>query len=163
MSCNNDLKKEMYDSLKSYINETKDKNGALIPILHKGQEIFGYLPKEVQEFIANELNLPVSKVYDVINFYQVFSMTPKSKYSISVCMGPACYTKGAEKVLSNIKSHLGIEVGQTTSDGLFSLDALKCIGACKLAPVILVGKDVYGKEDVKDIKKILEKYINESK
>ncbi|MGL4642143.1 MAG: NAD(P)H-dependent oxidoreductase subunit E [Cetobacterium sp.] len=158
MACSNELKKEMYEELKKYIDEIKEKNGALISVLHKGQEIFGYLPQEVQEFIAKELNLPIAKVYGVVSFYHFFSMVPKGKYPISVCMGTACYVRGAEKVLNSIKNYLGVDVGETTEDGLFSIDALRCVGACGLAPVVLIGKDVYGKEDVKDMKKILEKY-----
>ncbi|MGL4358639.1 NADH-quinone oxidoreductase subunit NuoE family protein [Cetobacterium sp.] len=158
MACSNELKKELYDELKKYIDEVREKNGALISVLHKGQEIFGYLPQEVQEFIAKELNLPIAKVYGVVSFYHFFSMVPKGKHPISVCMGTACYVRGAEKVLNSIKNYLGVDVGQTTEDGLFSIDALRCVGACGLAPVVLIGKDVYGKEDVKDMKKILEKY-----
>ncbi|MGL5544380.1 MAG: NAD(P)H-dependent oxidoreductase subunit E [Cetobacterium sp.] len=158
MACSNELKKEMYDELKKYIAEVKEKNGALITVLHKGQEIFGYLPQEVQEFIAKELELPIAKVYGVVSFYHFFSMVPKGKYPVSVCMGTACYVRGAEKVLNSIRNYLGIDVGETTEDGLFSIDALRCVGACGLAPVVLIGKDVYGKEDVKDMKKILEKY-----
>ncbi|MGL5000005.1 MAG: NAD(P)H-dependent oxidoreductase subunit E [Cetobacterium sp.] len=162
MACENKLKKEMFDKLKSYIDEIEDINGALISVLHKGQEIFGYLPREVQEFIAKELKLPIAKVYGVVSFYHFFSMTPKGKYAISVCTGTACYVRGAEKVLDSIKNYLGIGVGETTEDGLFSIDTLRCIGACGLAPVVLIGKDVYGKEDVKNMKKILEKYRKES-
>lgn len=158
MSCQNKLKDEMYKELKTFIDGIDEKKGALISVLHKGQEIFGYLPKEVQEFIANELNLPISKVYGVVSFYHFFTMKPKGKYPIAVCMGTACYVRGAEKVLDSIKHDLGIAVGETTADGLFSIDALRCVGACGLAPVVLVGKDVYGKEDVKDMKKILQKY-----
>lgn len=158
MACSNELKKELYNELKKYIDEVREKNGALISVLHKGQEIFGYLPQEVQEFIAKELNLPIAKVYGVVSFYHFFSMVPKGKHPISVCMGTACYVRGAEKVLNSIKNYLGVDVGQTTEDGLFSIDALRCVGACGLAPVVLIGKDVYGKEDVKDMKKILEKY-----
>ncbi|MGL5000898.1 MAG: NAD(P)H-dependent oxidoreductase subunit E [Cetobacterium sp.] len=162
MACENRLKKEMFDELKNYIDEIEDRNGVLISVLHRGQEIFGYLPKEVQEFIASELKIPIAKVYGVVSFYHFFSMIPKGKYPISVCMGTACYVRGAEKVLNNIKNYLGIDVGETTEDGLFSIDTLRCVGACGLAPVVLIGKDVYGKEDVKDMKKILEKYRKES-
>ncbi|MGL5355362.1 MAG: NAD(P)H-dependent oxidoreductase subunit E [Cetobacterium sp.] len=162
MACENRLKKEMFDELKNYIDEIEDRNGVLISVLHRGQEIFGYLPKEVQEFIASELKIPIAKVYGVVSFYHFFSMIPKGKYPISVCMGTACYVRGAEKVLNNIKNYLGIDVGETTEDGLFSIDTLRCVGACGLAPVVLIGKDVYGKKDVKDMKKILEKYRKES-
>ncbi|WP_297596424.1 NAD(P)H-dependent oxidoreductase subunit E [uncultured Cetobacterium sp.] len=158
MACNNNLKNEMYEELKKFIEDIEDKQGALISVLHKAQEIFGYLPQEVQEFTAKELCLPISKVYGVVSFYHFFSMKPKGRYPISVCMGTACYVRGAEKVLNSVKNYLGIDVGETTADGLFSIDALRCVGACGLAPVVLIGKDVYGKEEVKDMKKILEKY-----
>lgn len=160
MLCKNTLKEEGLQKLKAYIDKIEDKKGALISVLHKAQEIFGYLPEEIQEFVAENLNIPISKVYGVVSFYQFFTMTPKGKYPISVCMGTACYVRGAENILNNIKNYLGIDMGQTTPDGLFSLDTLRCIGACGMAPVVIVGKDVYGKEDVKDIKKILEKYKN---
>lgn len=162
MACDNKLKKEMFEELKEYISEIEEKNGALISVLHKGQEIFGYLPQEVQEFIAKEMNIPIAKVYGVVSFYHFFSMKPKGKHPISVCMGTACYVRGAEKVLNSVKNYLGIDVGETTEDGLFSIDALRCVGACGLAPVVLIGKDVYGKEEVKDMKKILEKYRKEA-
>ncbi|UPO98083.1 NAD(P)H-dependent oxidoreductase subunit E [Cetobacterium somerae] len=152
----------MFEELKKYISEIEEKNGALISVLHKGQEIFGYLPQEVQEFIAKEMNIPIAKVYGVVSFYHFFSMKPKGKHPISVCMGTACYVRGAEKVLNSVKNYLGIDVGETTEDGLFSIDALRCVGACGLAPVVLIGKDVYGKEEVKDMKKILEKYRKEA-
>lgn len=160
MNCKNTLKEEGLQKLKSYIDEIEDKEGSLISVLHKAQEIFGYLPEEIQEFVAENLELPISKVYGVVSFYQFFTMTPKGKYPISVCMGTACYVRGAENILNDIKNYLGIDVGQTTPDGLFTLDTLRCIGACGMAPVVIVGKDVYGKEEVKEIRKILERYKN---
>ena len=159
MSCTNKLKEDCYNKLATFIDELPERRGALISVLHKGQEIFGYLPMEVQEFIANKLDIPVSKVYGVVTFYHYFTMVPKGKYPISVCMGTACYVRGAEKVLNEVRKELGIEVGQTTDDGLFSLDALRCVGACGLAPVVLVGEDVYGKEKAKDVKTLLSEYI----
>lgn len=158
MGCDNKLKKECFDKLANFINGITDKEGCLITVLHQAQEIFGYLPHEVQEFVAEKLNLPVAKVYGVVSFYHFFKMVPQGKYPISVCMGTACYVRGAEKVLDEIKRELGVTVGETTADGLFSLDALRCVGACGLAPVVLVGKDVYGKETVKDMKRIIDMY-----
>lgn len=158
MSCTNILKEECFKELENFINSLSEKKGSLIRVLHKAQEIFGYLPSEVQEFIAEKLDLPLSKVYGVVSFYHFFTMVPKGKYPISVCMGTACYVRGAEKVLKDVKDFLNIEVGETTLDGLFSLDCLRCVGACGLAPVVMIGNDVYGKEKTKDIKKILEKY-----
>lgn len=160
MLCKNTLKEEGFHKLQIYIDGLEEKDGALISVLHQAQEIFGYLPEEVQEYVAKNLNIPISKVYGVVSFYQFFTMVPKGKYPISVCMGTACYVRGAEKVLDSIKNYLGINMGETTEDGLFSLDTLRCVGACGMAPVVIVGKDVYGKEDVQDMKKILEKYRN---
>lgn len=159
MSCDNIIKKESFQKLEDFINSLPEKKGSLIGVLHKAQDIFGYLPSEVQEFVAEKLELPISKVYGVVSFYHFFTMIPKGKYPISVCMGTACYVRGAEKVLNDIKDFLKIEVGETTVNGLFSLDCLRCVGACGLAPVVVIGKDVYGKEKVKDIQKILMEYL----
>ena len=129
--------------------------GELINILHKAQDTFGYLPREVQEIIARQLGLPVSKVYGVVTFYSFFTMTPKGEHPISVCMGTACYVRGAEKVLDEFKRVLGINVGETTSDGKYSLSSLRCVGACGLAPVVLIGEKVYGRIVPGDVEKIL--------
>lgn len=159
MSCDNILKKESFKKLEDFINSLPEKRGSLISVLHKAQDIFGYLPSEVQEFVAEKLDLPVSKVYGVVSFYHFFTMVPKGKYPISVCMGTACYVRGAEKVLNEIKDFLKIDIGETTVNGVFSLDCLRCVGACGLAPVVVIGKEVYGKEKVKNIKNILTEYI----
>lgn len=119
--------------------------GELINILHEAQHLHGYLPEEMQRIIASKLNIPVSKVYGVVTFYTFFTMTPKGKHPISVCMGTACYVRGSEKLLEEFKRVLGIEVGETTPDGKFSLDCLRCVGACGLAPVVMVGEKVYGR------------------
>ncbi len=158
MSCDNRLKKECFTELETFINGLADKNGALISVLHKAQEIFGYLPEEVQTFVAEQLGISVAKVYGVVSFYSFFTMTPKGKFPIAVCMGTACYVRGAGKVLDDLQNQLGIKSGETTADGLFSIDALRCVGACGLAPVVLVGEDVYGRDEAKDIKTILKKY-----
>ena len=129
--------------------------GELINILHKAQDTFGYLPREVQEIIARQLGIPVSKVYGVVTFYSFFTMTPKGEHPISVCMGTACYVRGAEKVLDEFKRVLGINVGETTSDGKYSLSSLRCGGACGLAPVVLIGEKVYGRIVPGDVEKIL--------
>lgn len=157
MSCENALKKEGFVELENFINEI-DKNGALISVLHKAQEIFGYLPEEVQEFVAEKLNIPLSKVFGVVSFYSFFTMKPKGKYPFAVCMGTACYVRGAGKVLEDLENKLGIKAGETTTDGLFSIDALRCVGACGLAPVVLVGEDVYGKDEAKNVDKIIAHY-----
>ena len=114
-------------------------------MLHKVQGEYGYLPAEVQELVAKELGIPVSRVYGIVSFYSFFTMTPKGEYPISVCLGTACYVRGAEKVLDELKRQLGINVGEVTPDGKFSLTCLRCVGACGLAPVIEVGDKVYGR------------------
>ena len=158
MSCDKKLKKECFAELETFITGLQDKNGALISVLHKAQEIFGYLPEEVQTFVAEQLGISVAKVYGVVSFYSFFTMTPKGKFPIAVCMGTACYVRGAGKVLEDLQNQLGIKSGETTADGLFSIDALRCVGACGLAPVVLVGEDVYGRDEAKDVKAILKKY-----
>jgi NADP-reducing hydrogenase subunit HndA len=130
----------------------------LINVLHKCQEHFGYLPAEVQEVISDETTVPVAKIYGVVTFYSFFTMTPKGKHPISICMGTACYVRGAEKVLDEFKKELGLQVGQTTTDGKFSLSSLRCVGACGLAPVVLVGDKTYGRVAPDDVKNILKEY-----
>ena len=129
--------------------------GELINILHKAQHLFGYLPAEVQKVVAHQPQIPVSKVYGVVTFYSFFTMTPKGEHPISVCMGTACYVRGAEKVLDEFKRQLNINVGETTPDGKFSLSSLRCVGACGLAPVVLIGEKVYGRVVPGDVEKIL--------
>lgn len=158
-SCKNELTSELYAELEKFIDELPEKRGALISVLHKAQGIFGYLPKEVQIFVGKKLGVPVSQVYGVVSFYSFFTMVPKGKHPISVCLGTACYVRGADKVLDVFKRELGIEVGQTTEDGMFSLDALRCVGACGLAPVVLVGDKVYGRiGTAEEVKKIISEY-----
>ncbi|MDF2612631.1 MAG: hypothetical protein K0S71_417 [Clostridia bacterium] len=158
-SCKNELANELYAQLAKFIDELPEKRGALISVLHKAQSIFGYLPREVQIFVGKKLGVPVSQVYGVVSFYSFFTMIPKGKYPISVCLGTACYVRGADKVLDVFKRELGIEVGQTTADGKFSLDALRCVGACGLAPVVLVGEKVYGRiGTAEEVKKIIAEY-----
>jgi len=130
----------------------------LINILHGCQEHFGYLPAEIQEVISSETGIPVAKIYGVVTFYSFFTMTPKGKHPISICMGTACYVRGAEKVLDEFKKELALQVGQTTKDGKFSLSSLRCVGACGLAPVVLVGDKTYGRVAPDDVKKILKEY-----
>lgn len=166
MACNNcnckgnATQQELFDKLGSFIDSLPSKEGALITVLHKAQGIFGYLPREVQEFIACKLDISLAKVFGVVTFYSYFTMKPKGKYPVSVCMGTACYVRGAEEVLNEFKRELGIGVGETTADGLFSIDALRCVGACGLAPVVLVGEKVYGKDEAKKVKEIIAEYRN---
>ena len=139
---------------KSFNND----GGEVINVLHKVQGEFGYLPAEVQELVAKELNIPVSRVYGIVSFYSFFTMTPKGEHPISVCLGTACYVRGAEKVLGELKRQLGINVGEVTPDGKFSLTCLRCVGACGLAPVIEVGEKVYGRVTPDHVKDILAEY-----
>ena len=133
-------------------------DGKLIAILHRVQEMIGYLPGEVQEHIARRLSLPPAKVYGVVTFYSFFSMVPRGKNIIDVCMGTACFVVGADKVLAEFKKQLGIEAGQTTPDRLFSLNALRCVGACGLAPVVVVNGKMYGKVTPNDVARIIDEY-----
>ena len=133
-----------------------NKPGELINILHEAQSLHGYLPEEMQRIIARKLNIPASKVYGVVTFYSFFTMTPKGKHPISVCLGTACYVRGSEKLLEEIKRILG----ETTPDGKFSLDCLRCVGACGLAPVVTIGEKVYGRLQPKDVQKILNEVDN---
>ena len=130
----------------------------LINVLHRTQEHFGYLPAEVQEAIADKLNISTAQVYGVVTFYSFFTMTPKGKHPISIGMGTAWYVRGAEKVLDEFKKELALQVGQTTPDGKFSLSSLRCVGACGLAPVVLVGDKTYGRVAPDDVKAILKEY-----
>lgn len=150
------LSPEKIEKLAGICNEHGNQPGELINILHKAQELFGYLPAEVQQIIARQLNIPVSKVYGVVTFYSFFSMTPKGEHPISVCMGTACYVRGAEKVLDEFKRILKINVGETSANGKFSLSSLRCVGACGLAPVVLIGEKVYGRVVPGDVEKIIQ-------
>ena len=127
-------------------------------MLHKVQGEYGYLPAEVQELVAKELGIPVSRVYGIVSFYSFFTMTPKGEHPISICLGTACYVRGAEKVLDELKRQLGIGVGEVTPDGKFSLTCLRCVGACGLAPVIEVGEKVYGRMTPDRVKDVLAEY-----
>ena len=149
---------EQKEMLLAAIAEKKDEPGALMPILQKAQEIYGYLPIEVQTIIAEEMDIPLEKVYGVSTFYSQFTLNPKGKYQISVCLGTACYVKGSGLILEEIEKELGIENGQCTSDGKFSIDACRCVGACGLAPVMLVNDDVYGRLTPDQVKGVLDKY-----
>ena len=135
-----------------------NEEGELINVLHKTQGEFGFLPEEVQREIARNLGISVAHVYGVVTFYSFFTMTPKGKHAISVCMGTACYVRGAEKIVDELKEQLGISVGGVTDDGKFSLDCLRCVGACGLAPVMLIGDKVYGRVEARDIQEILDSY-----
>lgn len=150
--------KAQEEQLLKIISENKGERGALMPILQHAQEIYGYLPIEVQTIIARELDIPLEKIYGVVTFYSQFSLYPKGQYKVSVCLGTACYVKGSGDIFNKLTELLQIESGQCTADGKFSLDACRCIGACGLAPVMTVNDDVYGRLTVDDVTGILEKY-----
>lgn len=133
--------------------------GELINILHETQNTLGYLPQEVQQLVAKNLDIPASRVNGVVSFYAFFTEKPKGKHPISICLGTACYVRGSDKVLEEVKKVLGIEVGQTTPDGIFSLDCLRCVGACGLAPVMTIDGKVFGNVDPKDVRRILEDFV----
>ncbi|AZR73228.1 hypothetical protein BBF96_07420 [Anoxybacter fermentans] len=152
------VRDKRYDQLDKVIHEYKDKEGTLITILHQAQKIFGYLPREVQIYIAEHLGIPFPEVYGVVSFYSMFSMEPRGKYTIEVCMGTACYVKGAQQILDKLKEKLHIEPGQTTEDGKFTIETTRCLGACSLAPVISIDRDVYGNLTPDKISNILQKY-----
>ena len=149
----------LYERLKEVIEATKSMRNPLIEVLRQAQDIFGYLPIEVQEFIAQEMNVPASKIYGVITFYNYFTMKPRGKYTINLCMGTACYVKGAPRLAQMMEEELGVKVGETTADGRFTLSAVRCVGACSLAPVFVIGEDTYGRVDTRDkMSAILKRY-----
>jgi NADP-reducing hydrogenase subunit HndA len=149
---------EQEKKLREVIDASKHDKSLLMAVMQEAQEIYGYLPIEVQTMIAEGMEVPLEKVYGVATFYAQFSLTPKGEYNISVCLGTACYVKGANDILDKFKTRLGIDVGECTEDLMFSLDACRCIGACGLAPVVTINDDVYGKLTVDEIDEILDKY-----
>ena len=146
------------EALQEIILKHKSTPGALIPILHEAQKLYGYLPPEVLHEIAKGLNMPEAEVYGVATFYSQFSLEKKGKYRINVCLGTACYVKGAQDILDKFKLRLMIDVGECTDDGLFSLEACRCIGACGLAPVVTINGEVYGRMNPDMVDGILDKY-----
>ena len=149
---------EQEKELKAFIAAENGVKGCLMPIMHKANEIYGYLPYEVQIMIAEGMDVPLEKVYCVSTFYAQFSLSPKGENNISVCLGTACYVKGSQQILDKISEVLGIGPGECTADGSFSLEACRCIGACGLAPVLTVNDEVYGKITEDDVPGILAKY-----
>lgn len=149
---------EQQKKLFEVIDRRKGEQGAIMPILQEAQDIYGYLPIEVQTMIAERLGVSLEEVFGVSTFYSQFSLTPKGKYDISVCLGTACYVKGAQAILDKITEIIGIHPEECSEDGLFSLTACRCIGACGLAPVLTINEEVYGRVNVDDVPGILEKY-----
>lgn len=150
--------KEQEEQLMEVIKKHKGQPGATIPVLHEAQDIYGYLPIEVQEKISEGLGVPLAEIYGIVTFYTQFSLNPKGEYEIGVCLGTACYVKGSGDILEEIKKELGIDVGECTPDGKFSLTATRCVGACGLAPVVTINDDVYGRLTTKEVADILKKY-----
>ena len=149
---------EQKEALLSVIHELRGERGSLMPIMQKAQEIYGYLPIEVQTMISDELHVPLEKIYGVATFYSQFALSPKGRYQISVCLGTACYVKGSGDIYNKLMDLLGIVGGECTPDGKFSLDACRCVGACGLAPVMMINDEVYGRLSVDDVEAILAKY-----
>jgi NADH:ubiquinone oxidoreductase subunit E len=147
---------EEQKKLDEYIESLPSKEGKLISVLHKAQDVFGFLPRELQNYVAEKLNVPAAKVYGVVTFYSFFNMKKKGFFKVSQCLGTACYVRGADDVLEEFKRELNIEVGETSEDQAFSLDVVRCVGACGLAPVVTVNGKVYGRVKKEDVKKIIE-------
>jgi NADH-quinone oxidoreductase subunit E/NADP-reducing hydrogenase subunit HndA len=151
--------KEKYIELESFIQSLETTKGALIEILHRAQDIFGYLPRDVQLYIARKLGVPGAEVFGVVSFYSYFSTKPSGKHTISVCMGTACFVRGADKIIGKFKEKLGIESNETTKDGMFTLKDVRCIGACGLAPVVMVDGKVDGRVKEEDVDGIINEYL----
>jgi len=153
--------KEKIESFKMFIQDHKDTPGVLMPVLQEAQEVFGYLPREIMQLISRSLKIPMAEIYGVATFYSQFSFIPKGKNIISVCLGTACYVKGAQAILEESEAVLGIKAGNTTPDLKFSIDSTRCVGDCSLAPVIVINEDVYAKVTKNKVKELIEKYRNE--
>ncbi|MCL2683300.1 MAG: NADH-quinone oxidoreductase subunit NuoE [Bacteroidales bacterium] len=152
------LSNDKIEKIKAICKSFNNEKGEVINVLHKVQGTLGYLPAEVQEVIAHELNISLAQVYGIVTFYSFFTMTPKGEHPISICTGTACYVRGAEKVLDEFKRQLNIKVGETTPDGKFSINCLRCVGVCGLAPVVYVGEKAYGKLSPEQVKDIIAEY-----
>lgn len=152
------LDQNTVDQLNEVINKYKGQPAELIQVLHRAQEIVGYVPREVQERVAEGLSVPLSYVYGVVSFYTLFSMKPKGRYRISVCAGTACYVRGTVQILAALEQELGIKPGDTTDDMKFSVDLVRCVGACGLGPVMMINEDVHGRLEPEQIKEILSQY-----
>lgn len=158
MAANLELTQEKYQELDAFIDALPETKGELIKVLHKAQGIFGFLPQEVQIHVAKKLKTSTAKVFGVVSFYSFFTMEPKGEYDVCICLGTACYVRGAEKVAEAFSKELGIGVGETTADGKFSITGLRCIGACGLAPVVTIGEKTYGRLTADMVKGILKDY-----
>ncbi len=156
--CADKQEEELYPRLAQIVEENRGKAENLIMVLHKAQNLFGYLPKKAQQIVAEGLGLSLSEVYGVVTFYSFFSIFPKGRNSVKVCLGTACYVRGGQRALTKVEDGLGVKVGGTTEDRRYSLDVVRCIGACGLAPAILVNDDVYGRVKTTKVMEILDRY-----
>lgn len=158
--CSNktDDRDDRIEKTREMIQKFKNVKGALIPIMHEVQKMYGYLNEEALEVVSEELKIPMAEIYGVATFYSQFSLEPKGKHQIKVCLGTACYVKGAQNILDKFSKELNVEVGKTTEDGKFTLEAARCIGSCGLAPVLMVDDKVYGGLHPNDVIRILEEY-----
>lgn len=150
--------KEKMEKLDQIIANHKNQQGGLMPVLHETQELFGYIPEEAQKRISKELNVPMAEIYGVATFYSRFTLKPRGEHTIGVCLGTACYVKNAQLVFERLQKELKVKPGETTEDNKFTLEATRCLGCCGLAPVMMIGEDVYGKLVPDDIPDILKKY-----
>lgn len=157
------LRKEAVDIILNICNKYKNEPSPLMLVLSEAQKEYGYIPLEVQEIISKELNIPVSDIYGVVTFYSFFSLKPKGRYVIGVCLGTACYVKGSQNILDKFSELLKIKPGQTSEDGLFTLDALRCIGACGIAPAISINGKVYPKVTLSQVQQIIDEYRKKDK
>ena len=148
-----------YPALDQFLDGLADKDGALIPALHFAQEEYGYLSTELQLYIARKLGLPAAKVYGVATFYSLFSMEKKGRYQIRICMGTACFVRGAEAIRKEFEAELKIKISETTKDGLFSLDSIRCVGTCGLGPVVMVNGKIYARVKPEDVRGIVDEYL----
>lgn len=151
-----DNREQKYEQFDRVLEKYKEEEGTLIKILHEGQDIFGYLPREVLLYTAQKLGVPFAEIYGVVSFYSLFSMKPRGEKTIEICMGTACYVKGAEEILEEFKKELDIEPGEISADGKYSLETTRCVGACSLAPVVSVDEKVYSKVTAEEVKAIIE-------
>jgi NADP-reducing hydrogenase subunit HndA len=159
MSKTTEISAQQKKEILAIIDKYREDQGALIPVLHDVQEYFGYLPIEVQKLISEEMNVPLAEIYGVVTFYAQFSTQPEGKYTVSVCLGTACYVKGSGRILEKFENILGIQAGDVTEDGMFGIEACRCVGACGLAPVAIVNGEVYGRLVEADVQSICDKYM----
>lgn len=148
----------LFQALDAFVASMPKRRDSLIPVLHKAQEIFGFLPVEVQEHVASALQIPAGEVMGVVTFYSYFTMQPRGRHTVNVCMGTACYVRGAKKVLEALKKELEVDLGETTADRRFSLTSQRCFGACGLAPVIMIDEDVHGRINPRKLREVLAHY-----